>query len=1231
MKKIFTLSLVAILFWGTKAIAQVPLLGSYNIPGPKFPNLKVFLDTLNYNGVSGPVTANLKQNEIAPSGGYILGSATLNVGAKATSLTSQLTITSVAGFPHTLTANAGTGGTDAIFTIQGTDFVTIQGINLKDTSTNTTSTSMMERGYSIVKFSTPTGNKDGVKSLSIKGCTVTLNNTNTTAATGVAPFGAAGIYIGNCLYGATTALSSSAYDTFSHDGIYLNLDTIQNVNQGVFAYGINIAIDGINNNDRGITLQTNLIQNFTHNGVALQFFNNDQVLSNIINNTLGGGTAPITNNLFGVIYNNGTATNNTNWTCSNNNINLTINSTSTSPYIATAISTQVYGTGTTTISGDTIQMTSSGTSAQLNGIFNQNNLGTLAITGNVIKNFTTQTTNTQAVLGIFAGGYSTYLTIGTSTIASYPTTCTVSGNLIDNFNVSSGTASNTSVVMGCLDDNLTTNPSNFTNNTVSNIVINANSNRFSGYGGIWNYGAVSLPSVYLRTATVTGNTFKNISTIGTNDTTPVYIVQPKGTYPSSVTLICSSNYITNVSTNGNIIGFALDGGLTATLDKDTVTNLRSNNQTLLTPFVMGMSSGLFPSNTTTVYNYTTVNLTNSSFAALKDTDVVSPFGAIVAAAFFAPGSSITMATSNVYNNTFRDISTNDTTGLAYGIRYNGGTATSNIYNNMISDIIAAADTLLYNSSFGIDLNNSGTNNVYYNTVNMVTSATTAIAGYGSTGLRYNSGTTNTIQNNILRVNVTAGTLNNAAAIRAIAGTPLSAPSIAGFTASNNIYYTPIGPRNFLYVEGTTTASLANGYNFSGLTPNITQNIVNDTFFNSTCNRSSYHKFMNGVVASRESGTFSENNLTGASGIYTPTGISYAESGGTAVSVITDMSATSRGSSPDMGALQFAGTVRPTPSVIVVSSTGLDTACTGNLPKLSASIPAFFNHVSYQWYKDTSKIPGATTTTTFVSTISASYTMQVYDSLTGCTYSSAPFKMTVMPPPPAFITYYDSLTFCQTSAVALHANSGRGYIYQWYKNGIAIPGETNDIYVASTTGTYSVQVNTALGCPTMSTTLKVKVYPLPTPTIFLIAPRVLSTQNYYLYQWYKNNVLIPDVPGASSTGRNYLAPTDGAYTVEVTDSNGCTAKSTIYLFSLGIDNVQLGASIKIYPNPTTGLLKIESPVALNASLTDITGRVVFTTSEIKEMDLSNYAEGLYILSLTDKEGRLVKIEKITKAK
>jgi hypothetical protein len=1208
MKKIFTSILLLTLFLGFEANAQPPLSGLVNLPrlgAFPIPDLDSAVKYLNKHGISGTTIINCSASETAPSGGYVLGSSTLN---KSLSATQTLTIN---GAKRVFTAQAGSGGNDAIFTIQGANYVTLQNFDFRESAFNTTATAMMERGISIVKFNKDTGSKKD----NILNTSITLNNTNTTAASGIAPNGATGIFIGNCTYLSNSPLALAASEDGTNDGIFISGCVIKNVTHGIYTAGIQVIADGSSFNDKNLTILSDTIENFTHNGIFLSYSNGDLVNACRINNMSSGGVAPTTNNIFGIRYANNPSNfvTNNNWDCANNNINLTINSAGS--FAATGISSQINGSGSTIIENDTIQLTSSGISAQLNGVFCQNNLGTQRIANNLIQNLSTQTTNIQPVLGVFAGGYNTTPGLGVSTIASYPTTSNVVSNRFLNWNVCSGTGTAQQQVIVCQDDNLTANTSNFSNNTVNNIIINNNSQQFMGYGGIWRYGIITLN----RTTTVSGNTFSNISTSDITNTTPFFIVNPAGPYPNGHTLTCSKNKFLNMnSALGLIACYNLFDGKLATIDKDTMSGLTSAAW-----HVIGVVSGFNSAN----YSTTSIGITNSSMSNFKSNSLAG--GAIVAGLQLQQTNPNKTTSFNVATNLIQNLSNTDTAGVAFGINTTGsGAAVYSITNNMISDIAASADTTLFNSSIGINLNSTGTNNVLYNTVRMVTSTTTA-KGYGATGLRYNPSSTNTIQNNILHVNVLAGTANNVSAIRSSAGAASSAPSTSAFTASGNIYYSPTGVNNYLYVDGTINSGLVNGFHESGLSANTARNIRNDTFFNSECNKSSYHRFMQTSAATREVRTFTENNLSGTGGVFAPSGMSFAEGSATDGAISVDFLGNPRpfGSS-DIGALQFVGTTRPQMLITITSSTGFDTACTFNLPSLSASIPSYFKRVSYQWYRDTTKLIGKTLSSIVVTALSGNYIVRVYDSVTGCEYPSSPYRITIVPPPPAQVSYYDSLTFCESSAIVLNANKGYNYVYQWARNGVDLPGETKDHLVVDKSGNYTVQVNTPLGCPTFSTPTRVKVYPLPKPTIVYGGPGKLSTQKYFLYQWYKNNVKVDSF--ARNRDFYTLFEGDGAYTVEVTDSNGCTAKSNVYLYAASIEETQV-MQIKVYPNPTTALLQISSPIMISASLMDVTGRVLqmHTASRELSFNTSELASGMYLLSLSDTNGKLLRVEKINK--
>src|SRR5207249_6135844 len=133
-----------------------------------------------------------------------------------------------------------------------------------------------------------------------------------------------------------------------------------------------------------------------------------------------------------------------------------------------------------------------------------------------------------------------------------------------------------------------------------------------------------------------------------------------------------------------------------------------------------------------------------------------------------------------------------------------------------------------------------------------------------------------------------------------------------------------------------------------------------------------------------------------------------------------------------------------------------------------------------WYLSGNPIGGATNQT-YSATASGNYTVKVTSS--GCTSAaSTATVVTVNPiPPTPTITPGGPTTFCTGGSVTLTSSSASGN--QWYLNGNPIGGATNQTYVATAAGNYTVIV-TSLGCSSAaSAPATVTVNPIPaTPTI-----------------------------------------------------------------------------------------------------------------------------------------------------
>jgi hypothetical protein len=220
------------------------------------------------------------------------------------------------------------------------------------------------------------------------------------------------------------------------------------------------------------------------------------------------------------------------------------------------------------------------------------------------------------------------------------------------------------------------------------------------------------------------------------------------------------------------------------------------------------------------------------------------------------------------------------------------------------------------------------------------------------------------------------------------------------------------------------------------------------------------------------------------------------------------------------------------------------------------------------------------------------------------------------------------TFCWGGGVTLYASvssGATGVVYQWKRNTINITGATSNSYNATSSGDYSVYVNIAGSC--VSTTAPISVFsnPLPNPLVTYSDGKVSTSNTFATYQWYKTNTLIP---GATS----WFTPIydTGSYKVKVTDAIGCQSMSpALPVTTLGINEVYGQLQVDIYPNPATNNITIDAPVLVKAIFTTADGKLVLETTNEHDIDISNFANGLYIVTLYDTTGKRVYTGKVVK--
>jgi hypothetical protein len=309
----------------------------------------------------------------------------------------------------------------------------------------------------------------------------------------------------------------------------------------------------------------------------------------------------------------------------------------------------------------------------------------------------------------------------------------------------------------------------------------------------------------------------------------------------------------------------------------------------------------------------------------------------------------------------------------------------------------------------------------------------------------------------------------------------------------------------------------------------------------------------------------------------------------------------------------------------ISAAGPTTFCAGSGVVLNTPVAA---GNTYQWYRNGTAVAGATGPGYYF-TNSGNYTVRVTNT-SGCTNTTAtPEVVTEVTTP--IVVPLSPLSFCWggSSLLGMSVATSTGVSYQWMRSGIALSGATAATYNANTSGNYSCVVNIASGsCTLGSTTVSVVEFPLPNPVITWNGT-TLSTGNFYTsYQWYRN--LSPVAAGTTW----FITPTDtGDYTVRVTDTNGCQSVATAFILSslhtTGVQQLNSGA-ISIYPNPARDLVMISGGHQLKAIINSVDGRRLMEQEDAQQIDISQLANGTYMIMLYDKTGQLVKAASIVKS-
>jgi len=266
---------------------------------------------------------------------------------------------------------------------------------------------------------------------------------------------------------------------------------------------------------------------------------------------------------------------------------------------------------------------------------------------------------------------------------------------------------------------------------------------------------------------------------------------------------------------------------------------------------------------------------------------------------------------------------------------------------------------------------------------------------------------------------------------------------------------------------------------------------------------------------------------------------------------------------------------PTPSI-----TGTNVICQG----ANTSFNAGAGYASYQWST-------AATTQSITATAAGPYAVTVTDA-NGCT-GSASVNLTVNALPTPSIT--GITTLCQGASTTLSA--GGPYAgYAWSTSA------TTQTITTGASGTFTVTVTDANGCvSSASTTVTVNNNPSPAISGTLVfcsgTGTTLSAGGPYAsYQW-----------NSGATAQTINVTTGGAFTVTVTDANGCTGSASATTTVNALPTPSISGATAICQNATT-VFNAGGPYASYLWSTTATSQSITTGTA-----------GPYTVSVTDGNG------------
>jgi uncharacterized repeat protein (TIGR03803 family) len=302
------------------------------------------------------------------------------------------------------------------------------------------------------------------------------------------------------------------------------------------------------------------------------------------------------------------------------------------------------------------------------------------------------------------------------------------------------------------------------------------------------------------------------------------------------------------------------------------------------------------------------------------------------------------------------------------------------------------------------------------------------------------------------------------------------------------------------------------------------------------------------------------------------------------------------------------------------------ACYGaNTGIAVASVSGGTYPFSFQWSSD---IQAGDTANALVAGV---YTVTITDN-SGCSGSAS---ATITQPSGPLTILVDSVKneACHGDSagiiIAVAAGGTSPYTYQWSVSGIV-----SDTAQGLASGPYSVTVTDNAGCS--STTAASITQPDALSVTSDSVAQVGSSCNGsawvkvsggtmpYRYLWQTNQQTTDSIGGQCA----------GTYCCFITDTNGCILNTCVTVnLSSGISTPDEAFSLHIYPEPSTGYFTIEGLSAQQLiEIYDYSGQKLNSevcNNNTMHFDLSNKANGIYLIRILSKDASIISEQKLVK--